>query len=117
MAAILLHNEEDLAKYENDIFNMLHDGKNVHFIMHDHNCDKQVEFNKLMNGEYPMVQIVCIDPSLQLDVFQLVKVFDQNNPAHFEDEEQDPRTPAGMTECPICYKETSKSKPKYCENI
>ena len=88
MAAILLHNKQDLAEYETEIFNMLNDTKIVHFIMHDHNCDQYVAFNKLLNGEYPNIQLIrMVDPSLQLEVFQLVNVFNQNNTAHFGDGE------------------------------
>ena len=108
MAAILLNNKHDLAKYESQIFQMLDEKKIVHFIMHDHNCDQHVTFEKLLKGEYPNFQIfLMVNPSLQLEVFHLVNIFNQNNPVHFGDGEEDTTpTPAGMTKCPACNKET-----------
>ena len=104
MAAILLHNKHDLAKYENQIFDMLETNTMVHFIMNNHDCDQYETFEKLLKGEFHNVQIfILMNSSLLLEVFHLVNVFNLN---YGIGEEDTTRTPPGWTRCPVCNKET-----------
>ena len=76
--------------------------------MQSHKCDREVEFNKFLNGDVPRTQVICITPCLRREVYYAIKVFDKycpvpNDPDH---DELSYLPPPGSSMCPSCGKET-----------
>ena len=103
MTAIILNNKHDVGKHETSIFNMLGSDLKVHFIMMNHDCEEYETFEKVLNGEFPFIQIFILrHSSLVREVYHLVNTFN----VHYGIKEDDTHTPPGCTLCPVCNKET-----------
>ena len=105
MSAIMLSKKRDVGKYQTSIYNMLADDQKVHFIMMNHDCEQYEKFEKVLNGQFPFIQIFILRNSTLLnEVYHLVKSFN----VHHGIQDDDPTsTPPGYTRCPVCNKETN----------